>query len=97
MEISSLWKFVTDEGNQRALGWIGGGAAAAVSTAWGVYVYLYPHQPPPPPNPAAAVQVDKSAATTQITGCNLNAHGDMTGVNVSCSFGIPNTGAPHAK
>jgi hypothetical protein len=42
--MSSLWAWLSDGNNQRTVGFVGGGMAAAAGLAWQVYVYLAEHR-----------------------------------------------------
>lgn len=42
--MSGLWAWLSDSNNQRTVGFVGGGLAAAAGLAWQVYVYLAEHR-----------------------------------------------------
>ena len=43
--LQAIWDWLSDQGHQRTLAFIGGGLVVLVAGGWQLYVYLHPEKP----------------------------------------------------
>ena len=76
---NGLWGFLRDKGNQRVLGWLGGGLVVAVTGLWAVFVYVFPPgksseaKSPEPTPPSVQANCGGIAIGRDVTGSTITA------------------------
>ncbi len=73
--LQAIWDWLSDQGHQRTLAFIGGGLAVLVAGGWQLYVYLHPEKPGSSATGSHATSADGSQSVS--TG-----QGDISGVIV---------------